>query len=189
MTAHRLSSLLVLTWSLAGCAREPASLIDHGSWEDVSDGDHPFADRAPPESERECADLAVFPELLGAEQTISIDLSECNYVTLTQLTATDMRPAEIITLRLWRDAALFSTEQDMEIAVQVGDAFLFDQAFPAPGDSDLVYEQVEVTEALPEGLPVYVFVNSHRDLGARHDGDSLNLIELSRSDPRWEEER
>lgn len=186
---------ILTTLLLSGCPeppREPASLVDHGFWEDAGE-EHPFADLAAPEVERECGDLALFRELFGAEDSFSVDLDDCNYAVITQPARAEILVGDIVVWRMWRDASFFLTDEPTDIGLQVGareegDDIHWRGAYPNPGDSGLVYEEFEALVDVPEGAPITWFVNTHAELGARHGGNSLNFIELSRLDPRWEDE-
>ena len=183
-----LPALLALALG-AGCApRAPEMLVDHGAWEQVSEQPNPFSDSAPPESERECESLAVYNELYGTENSISIDLSGCNYAILYQPTLVDIPPGDTVVMRVWRDLTNFTTDEPTEMVVRVGDGFSWSNTSPNPGGSGLEYADDPVAEFVPAGAEVYWLVNTHQTLGARHGANTVNLIELSRNDPSWEEE-
>jgi len=180
---------VIVCLGLIGCIepREPSSLIDHALWEDVSDSAHPYTERAPLPEDQICEELAVTQELLGAEGSITVDLDACNYIVLRQFSAVEVPEGDTVHMRLWKDRSNFSTDEPMELSVCIGDEVRWEGAFPNPGDGGLEFPEFIVENTIAEGAPIFWFVNSHAELGARHGGNSVNLIELSRNDPRWEE--
>jgi hypothetical protein len=183
---------IVLACGLLGCPpapREPETLIDHGVWEEVSDSDNPFSADAPPAEDRSCEPLAIYNELFGAEDSVSIDMSACNYAVLTQPTRVAIPAGDFVVLRLWRDTTTFSTEAPSQMVVQIGEAVSWSDSFTNPaGSGGLGYAELPVEAEVPAGTDLYWLVDTGADLGARHGGNTVNLIELSRNDPSWVEE-
>ncbi len=186
---HAVALLVAL---LAGCPapREPADLVDHSRWEVLEDDDHPFASIAPPPEERTCGQLAVYSQLLpGGEPAITVELDDCNHTVLAQPTLAPIYAGDTVIVRLWKGAFFFGSD-GVDLGVSVGDGAAVDwlETYEAPGDGGLVYLEFEQTEDLDAGAPVVFYVSTHHDPGARHGGNTLDLIEVSTNDPRYEEE-
>lgn len=187
-TPH-LVAVSIICLALAGCVepREPSSLIDHALWEDVSGSSHPYSDRAPAPEDQVCEDLAVSQEFFGGESSITVDLDSCNFVVLRQFVAVEVPAGDTVHTRLWKDRSNFATNEPMELALRIGDEVDWEGTYPNPGDGGLVFPEFVAESTIPEGVAIHWLVNSHADLGARHGGNSVNFIELSRTDPRWED--
>ncbi len=179
---------LVLVLGCPSGPREPASLIDHGAWQDA-DAD-PWAAERPDASFLRCDPLAVYEEAFGSDDTLSVNLDYCNYVSLRQPSLVEVLAGDLLTFRLWHDGLFFSTDEPPHLALQIGAAPSWEVLLEAPGDSGLEYLQWTAQDDIAVGTPVSFLVNTHREIDdARHGGNSLNLIELSRVDPAWEPAR
>ncbi len=190
MRAIGLLGLLVLTGCPTDSPRGPASLIHHGFWQEVDPRLDPWRDERPDDEFVTCDELAVFEESFGSDDTLSVRLDYCNYVSRLQPTLEDVLADDIVTFRLWHDGFFFATDEPVHLALRIGDERVWEVFLDAPGDSGLEYVQWASSSDIAAGTSVSFLVNTHQefDVLERHGGNSLNLIELSRVDPAWEAE-
>ena len=182
--------LCVAALLLSGCPspRGPEALVDHALWELADPGDDPFGRSWPADPDAACLSSSWFAEALGAEPSLTIDLAECSFVVLRQSALVEVRRDDLLALRLWHDALFFDAAPGVELGLALDGAVVWTATLPAPGDSGLESAELEAIVATDAGAPVHFFVDAHQEVGARHGGDSLNLIEWSRRDSRWEPE-
>ncbi len=190
MRATGILGLLVLTGCPTDPPREPASLIDHSLWQEADPAADPWLAERPDDDFVKCGELAVFEESFGRDDTLSVNLDYCNYVSLHQPTLVDVLADDTLTFRLWHDGFFFATDEPVHLALRIGDEQVWDVLLEAPGDSGLEYVQWGAAADIAAGTAVSFLVNTHQELDIleRHGGNSLNLIELSRVDPAWEAE-
>jgi len=182
------TAILLVT---SGCPapREPADLVDHSRWETI-DGEHPFSDIAPPLDEQTCGQLAIYSQILpGGDDAVTVELGDCNHAVLGQPTLAPIYAGDTLIFRLWRGGFFFGSD-GVDIGLSVGDGEVVEwlEQYDAPGDGGLVYLEWEQAADVDAGSPVVFYVSTHHDPGARHGANTLDLIELSTNDPRYEEE-
>jgi hypothetical protein len=188
--AFALLGLLLLTGCPSDPSRGPASLIDHGLWEEADPAADPWLVERPDDDFVTCDSLSVFEEAFGSHETLSVSLDYCNYVSRLQSTLVDVLADDTLTFRLWHDGFFFATDEPVHLALGIGEEQVWDVFLEAPGDSGLEYVQWAAESDIPAGTAVSFLVNTHQEIDTeeRHGGNSLNLIELSRVDPAWEVE-
>lgn len=136
------------------------TLIDNNVWEQIEDPDaDPLADHRP--DEIDCGPLGWEIEVDGFEvETIS-----CNYMGASQPTLVDLCAGDTIEFDFQHFNLISSDAAQAHVVIAVGDQTLLDYTVdidPELGvEAKKWVEEVEVTQDMPAGTPVYLHVHNH----------------------------
>lgn len=155
----------------AGAASDPSrrSLVLPALWMPLLATDDPFDDR--PLTTR-CDPSAHFAETLAAEPVFSVDTGGCAYLTVRQLTRSDVAVGEVIKVRLWHFELSAPEPAEAHAAIVIDGTSLLDERIAIPQPGALITAQMKAERAIPAGASVYFHLHNH---GA----NSWSLVEVS----------
>ena len=152
----------------ADVAPRRTSLIDHDAWQPTGAADDPFDDRpATPACER---GFGWAVESFDTSQTLSVDTSLCDYLTVDQPLSREVAAGSSIELRIWHFELVGDGEA--HLAIQIGAVPLWEAMVPIPRDSQLLFETIVAPQDLGAGTPIYFHLHNHGT-------NTYNLIDVA----------
>jgi len=154
--------------------RDPGPLVDPTAWEWVDAADDPFDDRPDDVS---CPEDAWPLEVIGPDDSLSVDTADCDYLTVRQPALIAVEPGDALFMRLWHYELDASSAATAHAALWFGGALSWEDEVSIPSESGMLAPEWEAGAAVAAGDDVYFHLHNH---GA----NSYNLIEVSVTPPQ-----
>lgn len=171
----RLPRIAVVLIALAalGCggddqpSGEPVKLLDHDKWVELESGDDPFWATRPNNMTPKCAPFSFQIEGFAKEtQSIEIDTTACDYLTIGQPLPVAVRQGDSIKLVTWHlrlsaDGATTQNPVEGLVGIALGKTVLWQKTLSIPGPEDSFVMTVTAKANASAGENVAFHVRNH----------------------------
>ena len=159
---------------LLGCGDPklcPTPVVDPGSFTIVRAEGDPFEANTSTSTAR-CGESDTLIELLNETQSLSINTSGCNRLTVETPLMQSLSSGESISIRIWHFALFDYQPTTGVVAVAFDDETIWSQEIQLPTESGLLVPSVAMSKGVPSGTMVRWHV-------ANHGSNSWNFVELT----------
>lgn len=153
--AWGLLGLLVACSSSGGT--EDLLLTSSDDWAGIPEGSDPFWADDSGQSTVVCGEQDWHAE----DETVEINTTECNYVTLSQPLPVSIKKGDIISFSAWWQTLASEETALAHIEVRIGTWSLLNEQIAIPADADARDLEVAAPKDLASGTPIYFHVHNH----------------------------
>jgi len=108
-----------------------------------------------------CLDSATMAEPLSGVDAFSVDTSQCNYITIGQVTLAEIAPGDRLLARIWHFELSAPEAAEAHVAVHIDGFALVDERVPIPQAGGLIVREARADRAIAAGSAVYFHLHNH----------------------------
>lgn len=140
--------------------REVVSLVDPDGWEPVPADADVFAERIVPGGQCPAGE-GHYPEDFAGQPSYKIDTTFCDGITLAQPTTVDLRPDEVVAIKIYHFSLVAPTPAVATLGLAVDGQRLWEHEVPIPSEASLIEAHAAVPAAIEAGAQLQLHLDNH----------------------------